>query len=190
MASINCENCGKEISSEAAACPQCGHPNKVPPPPQAPRRGMGCGSLLAILGGLALFGVVASMVATTPTPTGRPTAEPARVQEPSEKEVALAAINLTKLKWTTGGFDNIMMLDAVVQNNGTRDVKDIAIECVHFSKSQTRIDSNRRTVYDVFPADKSTRVKDFNMGFIHNQAETTRCRAVDLVVLPAAGPQG
>jgi len=28
MASIRCENCGNQISKQAATCPQCGHPNK------------------------------------------------------------------------------------------------------------------------------------------------------------------
>ena len=26
MESSNCKECGKEVSSEAAACPHCGHP--------------------------------------------------------------------------------------------------------------------------------------------------------------------
>ena len=26
MTNVNCENCGKEISSEASSCPLCGHP--------------------------------------------------------------------------------------------------------------------------------------------------------------------
>lgn len=27
MANIKCENCGKDLSSEALSCPACGHPN-------------------------------------------------------------------------------------------------------------------------------------------------------------------
>src|SRR5262249_42796301 len=34
MPLINCSACGREISTEAEACPQCGHPNR--PPERAP----------------------------------------------------------------------------------------------------------------------------------------------------------
>jgi hypothetical protein len=39
MALIECVECGKEISSAALACPQCGHPQQAPapkPPPLPP----------------------------------------------------------------------------------------------------------------------------------------------------------
>jgi hypothetical protein len=29
MALINCPECGRQISTEAEACPQCGHPNRA-----------------------------------------------------------------------------------------------------------------------------------------------------------------
>lgn len=32
MALIDCPECSREISSEAASCPQCGHPMQVPEP--------------------------------------------------------------------------------------------------------------------------------------------------------------
>lgn len=39
MPLIDCPVCGRGISSEAAACPQCGHPNRLvrPAPPEAPQ---------------------------------------------------------------------------------------------------------------------------------------------------------
>ena len=151
MASINCENCGKEISSEAAACPQCGHPNKVQPAPApAPRRGMGCGTGLLLIVGLLFLGFVFNMAMNPPTPTETTPKAASTVREPSEKEQAIAAINLTKLNWTKGGFDNVMLLDTVVQNNGTRDVKDVKIECVNFTKSQTQIGSNIKTIFEIW----------------------------------------
>jgi uncharacterized membrane protein YeaQ/YmgE (transglycosylase-associated protein family) len=32
-----CPNCGKEVSPEAFACPNCGHPLRQPQPPPEPR---------------------------------------------------------------------------------------------------------------------------------------------------------
>jgi hypothetical protein len=32
MALIPCPECGRQISTEAEACPQCGHPNRAPLP--------------------------------------------------------------------------------------------------------------------------------------------------------------
>lgn len=37
MPLIECPACGRQISVEAEACPQCGHPNRLTPPP---RRGL------------------------------------------------------------------------------------------------------------------------------------------------------
>src|SRR5262249_14439473 len=35
MPLISCPACGRQISAEAAACPQCGHPNRPAPPTAA-----------------------------------------------------------------------------------------------------------------------------------------------------------
>lgn len=32
MPLISCPECGRQISTEAEACPQCGHPNRAPQP--------------------------------------------------------------------------------------------------------------------------------------------------------------
>jgi hypothetical protein len=36
MPLIPCPECGRQISTEAEACPQCGHPNRPAEPPAAP----------------------------------------------------------------------------------------------------------------------------------------------------------
>ena len=57
MSIISCPECRKTVSSEAAACPSCGHPIK-PPPSAAKKTGLwwGLGCLLAVP---ALFMIVA-----------------------------------------------------------------------------------------------------------------------------------
>jgi hypothetical protein len=55
MALIPCRECGKDISTEAAACPHCGAPSPAPSvaPPTAPKKGMGSFAKgILIVGGL------------------------------------------------------------------------------------------------------------------------------------------
>jgi len=50
MALIKCKECGKMISDEAGACPQCGKPVELPSPAPAPApKGSGKGLLVVIL---------------------------------------------------------------------------------------------------------------------------------------------
>ncbi len=54
-----CRACGNQISTEASACPQCGHPHVGDPKPQQERRGMGCGGLFL---GITITALVAATV--------------------------------------------------------------------------------------------------------------------------------
>jgi hypothetical protein len=73
-----------------------------------------------------------------------------------------------------------MIADFEVHNPSNYAVKDIEVTCTHFGKSGTQIDSNRRTIYEVVPANERKIVKDFNMGFIHSQTFETSCKVTDL----------
>ena len=42
MALVNCPACGRQISIEADACPQCGHPNRLPAPTAATTKCYAC----------------------------------------------------------------------------------------------------------------------------------------------------
>jgi hypothetical protein len=75
-------------------------------------------------------------------------------------------------------LDNIMMLNATVQNSGKRDVKDIRVVCDHLSNSETKVDSNSATIYGPFPAGKSKSIHEFDMGFFRDQAKGTNCSIV------------
>ena len=102
-------------------------------------------------------------------------------QQESPRAEALRSMKLD-FKWGTTGFGNIMEADFTIQNPTSYKVKDIEITCTHFAASGTKIDSNTRTIYEIF-APKSKRViKKFNMGFIHSQAKSSNCRITDLVV--------
>jgi hypothetical protein len=90
----------------------------------------------------------------------------------------VGALQITEVNWHKGGFNNIMMLNAAVQNSGESDVKDIQVVCDHPSDGATKIDSNSATIYGPFPAGKSKLIHEFDMGVFHDQAKGTRCSIV------------
>jgi hypothetical protein len=177
MALKKCKDCGNSVSSSAKACPQCG----------APMQSRGVISSLARLFvivfviipiGIAIFMSVYQSE-TSPSSGGDSTTSRA----PDPKETALSNIELKNLSWQKAGFDNVMEVSVTFVNKGARDVKDIELKCEHFSNSGTRIDSNKKTIYEVVPAGKSKSIKNFNMGFIHSQAAKTSCFVSDVVLM-------
>lgn len=95
-----------------------------------------------------------------------------------DKYVVISKLNLD-FTWKSGGFGSVMVADFKVKNDNTFAVKDLKVECSHFAKSGTKIDSNTREVFDLFPAGKSTTAKGVNMGLIHSQVESSACRVTD-----------
>ena len=59
------------------------------------------------------------------------------------------------------------------------DIKDIVIKCDHYSKSETKIDSNTREIYEIFKANSQKHYPDFNMGFMHSQVNSSSCYIKD-----------
>jgi RNA polymerase subunit RPABC4/transcription elongation factor Spt4 len=178
-----CKECKKEISTEAKICPNCGKKNPT--------------SSFSVLKwiGVALVGffVLGIIIEANKSPeqkaadaVARAEREAKRAEEKAKvdpKTEALNSVKLEKLNWYKGGFGSTMMLDATIKNDGSRDVKDIKIECTHYSNSGTRIDSNKSIVFELVKAKKSFLLKEFNMGFIHSQASSTSCQITDLVLL-------
>lgn len=172
MAMAKCRECGTEVSDEAKTCPKCGISKPVKKTSLAVK-------ILAGIFGIALLGNIiggnSGGSSSTDGSASAPKIDP--------KQEALNSVKLDKLQWHKGGFDSVMMLSATIKNDGARDVKDIEIECTHYSNSGTRIDSNKRVVFELVQVGKSVRIKDFSMGFIHNQAASTNCQITNLVLL-------
>ena len=62
MALVKCEDCGREMSSDAVACPQCGKPNKqAQHKAENSKQAVGCAFML---GGLVLFVFLPPIVAS------------------------------------------------------------------------------------------------------------------------------
>lgn len=106
------------------------------------------------------------------------------VSTPSEspKEAALRQAKID-FSWGKGGFGSVMEVDFTIQNPSNYTIKDIEVTCTHFANSGTEIDSNTRTIYESVPAKGKKIIKDFNMGFIHSQANKTSCAIEDLEVV-------
>lgn len=100
----------------------------------------------------------------------------------SPKEQALQNLEFN-FDWSKGGFESIMMIDMTIKNNGHKDIKDFTVECEHSSNSGTKIDSNKREVYEIIKAGETRTFKEFNMGFIHSQAKSSSCGITNLVVM-------
>jgi len=171
MAMAKCRECGTEVSDAAKVCPKCGVSKPVKKTSLAVK-------ILAGVFGIAILSNIISSVSGE-SPTEPSSAAPAL----SPKQKALSNVKLEDWDWKKGGFDSVMMLNAKIKNDGDRDVKDIQIECIHSSNSGTRIDSNKKVVYELVKAGQTVTIKNFSMGFIHNQATSTSCLVRDLVLL-------
>jgi hypothetical protein len=103
---------------------------------------------------------------------------------PEEARLAMAAAKenfvLKHFRWSSD--IGIMTATFTFDNRNEFDVKDVKVRCDHSAPSGTRIDSNTRTIYEVFKAKAQRTIKDFNMGFIHSQAKKSGCYVRELVI--------
>ena len=162
MAIKQCKECGNQVSDKAQSCPSCGA--------KQPKK-MGIFAWIAIIFvGMLVIGAIADG------------GDGSSVSEPSPKELALQNLGFD-FEWGKAGFDSVMEINMTIKNNGTKDIKDLTVECVHSSNSGTVVDRNKREVYEVIKAGETKKINNFNMGFIHSQATSSSCSVVDLVVM-------
>lgn len=168
MALTKCTECGNEVSTNADSCPKCGAKVK--------RKSIGCGGIILILIVIGIIGSFMSKNGDSPSST------PSVPSVADIEERVKAQVMIKNLEWYKGGFDSVMMVNATFENISDHDVQDIELTCDHFSNSGTKIDSSTKVIYEVVKAEKSKRVRKFNMGFIHSQAASTDCKITNLVV--------
>ncbi|HEY7640199.1 MAG TPA: hypothetical protein VH814_10775 [Steroidobacteraceae bacterium] len=159
MAMTKCTECDHEISTKAEKCPKCGAPRR--------RKTSAFTWTVTIL---IIFIAVAYFSSDLQNGTSGTSAP----RPPSPHEIAAQGIKLD-YNWSKVGFDNVMEATFTVANGSQYPIKDIEVTCNHFAKSGTKIDSNRRTIFDVVPANKKKTFQKFNMGFIHSQVEKSSC---------------
>ena len=152
---LTCKDCQHEVSKSAKKCPNCGAVMKR-------QRTKWYTWVIGIPAGLLVAGWFVSL-------------------PEKQAETAAALKNVTMdFAWHKGGFDAVMLADITVTNTNSFGVKDLKIECDHYSESGTKIDSNERTIFKVVPANDAKTFEGFNMGFMHSQATSSACEVVGL----------
>ena len=167
MALIKCHECESSISKAAATCPQCGAAQK--------KETFWGIWLVLIVAGLWALGDLLSPPSRSQASSVSPTAASSAATKRSAIEKTYV-----NFSWSKGGFDTIMEATFKIRNDNPVQIKDIEITCTHFGKSGTEIDSSKRVIYDVVPANSVKTFDKFNMGFMHSQSESTACKITDL----------
>lgn len=92
---------------------------------------------------------------------------------------AMLKLSITKSEWTLGGFGAVPLFDVTIKNANDFPVSDIVLECMFVAESGTPLNTKRETIYQRFPAGKSKRVKEVNLGFVNPQVAGASCNIVD-----------
>ncbi len=155
---INCKNCGKSVPKSTIKCPSCG---------KIVKKLSAIHWVFIIIGGLIVLGIINS--------PEKPAENKIHVTSPQEIKNSIKDSLKLEYSWKKEGFGTVMEADLKIMNNSQSDVKDIEIQCDHYSKSETKIDSNNRTIYEIFKASSARSFPNYNMGFIHEQAVSSSC---------------
>jgi hypothetical protein len=178
MALTTCRECQKEVSTEAATCPNCGTPKPANRPGAVPR-------WAKILGAIVVVVLIGKAVTGSPNPDASQTSV-ASVESSPAPPVRTDPVSQAKLKytWNKTADDLVMSIDFTVRNPTDEAFKDFEITCVGYAPSGTEIDRNERTVYQTVRAHGSRTMTAFNMGFLHTQVSSESCSITKLVPAP------
>lgn len=163
MAAKPCKRCKLLLDTGTEVCPNCGK-----------KRPTG-GLTIPIKITLAVVGVLSIPHFMRLHREGRISGNP------SPEFLALQKTQV-QMQWEKSGFGNVMLANLTVVNDSDFAVKDLTIRCTHYAASGTQIDSNTRTIFDIVPPRSRKVFPRFNMGFIHNQVETSAVKLVDLQI--------
>jgi zinc-ribbon domain len=176
MALRECSECGKRISDEAASCPNCGKPQSLKDSVPV-RHTSGAVKLLAVI--LVIVGLYyAGRVSDLYRQASGDSAD----SSPPDPKIGVLA--RTALSYKPYKDDSGIGLDVrfTIKNDSDQDIKDVQIVCDDFAKSGTKIDDNKRTIYEIVKAHTTRRFPRFDMGFVDSQTASTSCRITDLSI--------
>jgi hypothetical protein len=95
------------------------------------------------------------------------------------KAEMIGQFRIRALSWSKEGFGGVMVANFTIHNDNTIDAKDIKITCSSSGLSNTTIDTNTRTVFEVVKERSYSQVRELNMGFIRGEVADTKCKVVD-----------
>lgn len=84
-------------------------------------------------------------------------------------------MTVKNFSWTKSGFGVIGVVNLTVENMNGFPVKDITIGCSFNGASGTQLSNPSNTIYETIKPNSSRTFKDFNIGFIHSQAQRGGC---------------
>ena len=99
------------------------------------------------------------------------------------KQSTIDFISIKKVSLRTGAFDTVMLASFMIVNDSVYDVKDLEITITSYGKSGTKVDTNKRVLYDIVKSKHSKAFKNFNMGFVHSQANDCEIKVTDLKIV-------
>jgi hypothetical protein len=114
----------------------------------------------------------------------RAAAERARVAGEKEKLLAEAReikrdpadrVEVSSMSWKKGGFGSVALVTLSISNKNEYSVRDIAVTCTFSGSSGTMLSKPTNTIYDIIKPKSSRTFPDFNIGFIHGQAQKGNC---------------
>lgn len=161
-----CVSCKKLFLNSVSVCPQCGRKRRRF---TAVQIGVGTLGVLVIIGWLSSKNENGTRLTNPPTEESKRSPSPLELKEAVRMKIGL------DYTWRRSGFGSIMEADFAIKNNSNNTIKDVEIQCNHYAKSGTKIDSNSRSIYDAIGANTTKNYYNFNMGFIHDQVNTTSC---------------
>lgn len=95
------------------------------------------------------------------------------------REEAKDKLALDAIGWEHSDGGLTLLINFKLTNGNAFAVKDLKVHCTGYAPSGTAIDSNDRVIYRLFPAHHTTRVSQFNMGFLNSQVASVACGLVD-----------
>lgn len=107
--------------------------------------------------------------------------EAAQVQEAISKANTPDAERDLKVKkhtWEKGGFGAVGLHNFSIYNPSKFTYKDPVVRIIYYGESNTVIHSSESTVYKLIPAGKTIRIRDFNDGFISQQAASANVEII------------
>ena len=165
-----CPKCGATVFKSAKNCPKCGA--KLADKKSLFKK-IGIGFLVLV----ALIFIWPSKETKTTSASQTLARQGNNLNAANKDELFPELVNLD-WSWSKEGFGTVMKVNFVVENLNAFDIKDIKVKCESFGSSGTKIDSNERVIYEVFPSKVKKKVRDFNMGLINSQAAKTNCSVV------------
>jgi hypothetical protein len=113
--------------------------------------------------------------------------------EQAKKDEAWRALKEMQAKALTyiprkSGFGTVLLVDFTITNSSDRPWRNFLVRCDIYAPNNDLIGSKSDTLLHVADPHSTKKIRDFNMGFIPQQADFFYCRIVSMTQDPALPP--